>query len=327
MADADQISETEIIAAYFALLAADTPGSFGLKDDAALIDGRFVVSMDALVAGVHFFADDAPVDIAWKALAVNVSDLIAKGAQPRAYTMALALPGKPRRDWIAAFARGLGEAQAAFDIGLLGGDTTATPGPLTIAITAFGELPPGRDAPRRDGARPGDFIYMSGTLGDAALGLKARQGALRHLSAEHSAYLTSRYLRPQPPVALARAVLEHASASMDISDGLIIDLTRLCAASGCGAQLEAAAIPLSGAARAVTAANPAMLETILTGGDDYETLACIPPARERAFQEAAAAFGVQATRLGAITAGAGVQVIGPEGAPLSFRARGYEHFE
>ncbi|MDX2264521.1 MAG: thiamine-phosphate kinase [Hyphomicrobiales bacterium] len=324
-----RIGEIEMIAEYFAPLAADTPGSLGLRDDAAILTGdggRTIVTMDALIAGVHFFPDDAPEDIAWKALAVNVSDLVAKGARPRAYMLALALPGQPTRGWIAAFADGLGQAQRAFGLGLLGGDTTSTPGPLAIAVTAFGETPHWRDAPRRDGARPGDGVYLSGALGDGALGLKARRGDLPGLAAEHQAHLIDRYLRPAPRVALAGAVFAHASASMDISDGLAIDLGRLCQASGCGARVEIARLPLSDAARGALAIEPGLIETILTGGDDYEILACVPERADAAFVEAAARVNVAVTRIGRIVAGDAVEIAGAGGAPLVLSAPGYQHF-
>ncbi len=332
--DEETVGEIEMIAEYFAPLAVNTPGSLGLKDDAAYITGygdRLIVTMDALVGGVHFFPDDAPADIAWKALAVNISDLVAKGARPRCYTMALALPGKPRRDWIADFASGLEEAQNAFGIGLLGGDTTATAGPITIAITAFGEMPDARPMIRRDGARPGHGIYVSGTIGDAALGLKLRSGDAAAegwaLNAEAAHYLVQQYLRPCPKLGLRDALLNNAEAAMDISDGLVIDLARLCSASGCGARVSAAAIPMSKAAATVMAADVEMFTWAISGGDDYEVLACIAPEHEARFEHAAAKSDTGMTKIGVIAAEAGVEVIAVDGAVLDIPRRGgYEHF-
>ncbi|MBC8049237.1 MAG: thiamine-phosphate kinase [Chitinophagales bacterium] len=321
-----------MIAEYFEPLAANTPGSLGLKDDAAYLTdygNRLIVTMDALVAGVHFFADDTPEDIAWKALAVNVSDLVAKGARPLSYTMALALPGKPTRDWISNFALGLEKAQNTFGIGLLGGDTTATPGPLTIAITAFGRVG-GRQMIRRHRARPGHGVYVSGTIGDAALGLKLRRGDADALSwaldAEGREQLLQRYLRPVPRIALSDIMLNRAAASMDISDGLIIDLTRLCHASGCGARIEAAAIPMSAPVLAGIASDVSMFARAITGGDDYEILCSVEPDNEASFKYYAAKAGVSVTKIGLITAEIGVEIIAPDGLPLAILAKGYEHF-
>lgn len=326
------IGEIEMIAEYFAPLAAHTPGSLGLKDDAAYLTdygNRLIVTMDALVAGVHFFPDDAPEDIAWKALAVNVSDLAAKGARPLSYTMALAVPGKPTRDWISNFALGLEKAQNTFRIGLLGGDTTSTPGPLTIAITAFGAVG-GRQMIRRHRARPGHGIYVSGTIGDAALGLKLRRGdpdaATWALDAKGREQLLQRYLRPTPRIALSDVMLNRAAAAMDVSDGLIIDLTRLCHASGCGARIEAAAIPLSAPARAVIASNASMFIPAITGGDDYEILCTVEPDREASFKHYAAQAGVSVTKIGVTTAEIGVEVIAADGQTLVIPTSGYEHF-
>jgi len=327
------IGEIEMIAEYFAPLAANMPGSLGLKDDAAYLTdygNRLIVTMDALVAGVHFFPDDAPEDIAWKALAVNVSDLAAKGARPLSYTMALALPGKPKRDWISDFALGLEKAQNTFRIGLLGGDTTATPGPLTIVITAFGRASDERPMICRDGARPGHGIYVSGTIGDAALGLKLRRGdadaLFWTLDAAGREQLLKCYLRPTPRIALAEVVLNHAAASMDVSDGLIIDLTRLCYASGCGARIEAASIPMSTPALAVIASNADMFISAITGGDDYEILCSVEPDNEADFKHYAAQAGVRLTKIGVITAEIGVEVIGRDDAHMIIEKRGYEHF-
>ncbi len=338
MAPADEgdrpLDEIELIETYFLPLAAGAPGALSLSDDAACLEispaGDLVVTTDMLIAGVHFFPDDAPADIAWKALAVNVSDLAAKGARPLAYFLAIALPSRPERSWIAAFAEGLRQAQEAFAIGLTGGDTTATGGPLTISITALGETPRGA-MPKRSGARAGDGIFVSGTLGDAALGLKLRRGdapGLAHMLDDAAANnLISRYLRPQPRVGLATAVLHLAAASMDVSDGLLLDLSRMCRASGeLGAEIRIADLPLSGAAAKLLTHAPGEIETVLTGGDDYEILAAIRPENEQAFVAAARSAGVHVTRIGSIVPSGGIMALAADGSLRNFARTGYQHF-
>ena len=313
---------------YLAPLAAGYPGAFGLQDDCALLTPppgtQLVLKTDPVAAGVHFFADDAPEDIAWKALAVNVSDLAAKGAEPLAYLMALALPRAPARDWMRRFADGLRDAQAAFGCHLIGGDTDRTAGPLTIAITAIGSVPAGRMV-RRATARAGDLLYVTGSIGDAALGLRLRRdagvAASWGLDADGAAYLIQRYLRPRPALGLREALRAHAGAAMDLSDGLVKDLGRMCAASGVGARIEAGRVPLSAPARAAVRARPALLVELLTGGDDYEVLIAVPPARRAAFE---AMTGLAS--IGEIVSGNGVTVMDASGAPMTFARTGWDHF-
>lgn len=327
--------EAGLIERYFRPLAEAYPGAYGLKDDAAVIEplsgSDLVITTDALIEDVHFLADDDPADIAFKALAVNVSDLAAKAAKPIAYSLALALPRETSQSWLTAFAKGLGEAQAAFGIAMSGGDTTVSPtGPLMISITAFGSVPHGRMV-RRAGARAGDRLYVSGMIGDAALGLKLRRGDADAkswpLSNAQRQELVGRYLRPQPRVKLRDALLAYAAAAMDISDGLAIDCSRLCAASGVSAQIEAAAVPLSETVEALVSANPSLLENVLTGGDDYEILAAVAPSEQNAFVTAAEAAGLTVTRIGAIQYGEdGLQILGADGALLTLSRLGYDHF-
>jgi thiamine-monophosphate kinase len=328
------LPEDELIARYFRPLAASYPGAFELKDDAAVVEvgggDELVVTTDALIADVHFLADDDPADIAFKALAVNVSDLAAKAAKPVAYSLALALPRGTSEDWIAAFADGLRRGQEVFGIGLSGGDTTASPvGPLFISITAFGSVPKDRMVPR-GGARAGDALYVSGAIGDAALGLKLRldEAGARSWPLDEAARgsLVDRYLRPRPRLELREALLGCASAAMDISDGLAIDCKRLCAASGVAAQIEAAKVPLSPAARRVLAAEPGLLETVLTGGDDYEILAAVAPGQGQAFEAAAAGAGCPVTRIGTVSAGTGeLTVLAGDRQPMTLSRLGYTH--
>ncbi|MGF1622134.1 MAG: thiamine-phosphate kinase [Rhodomicrobiaceae bacterium] len=332
--DALPLNEDSLIARYFAPLAASFPGAAGLKDDAAAFapppGTDLVVTTDALVADVHFFADDDPADIAFKALAVNVSDLAAKAAQPIAYSLALVLPRGMPETWIAGFAEGLAQAQEAFGIGLSGGDTTASPaGPLMLSVTAFGHVPAGRMIPR-GGARVGDSLYVSGTIGDAALGLKLRAGSPDTqgwpLDDAGRGFLTARYLRPEPRLALRDALLGHASAAMDVSDGLAIDCGRMCKASGVSASIEAGEVPLSATASALLEGGAARLEDLLSGGDDYEILAAIPRGEEDAFERSAEVAGVPVTRIGHASGdGDGLVILGADGAPLALSRLGYDH--
>ena len=319
--------EESLIQRYLAPLAAGFPGAFGLQDDCALLTPEpgteLVLKTDPVMAGVHFFADDAPDDIAWKALAANVSDLAAKGAQPLAYLMALALPTVPTPDWMQRFAQGLGQAQQAFGCHLIGGDTDRTTGPLTISITVIGSVPSGKMV-RRGTARAGDLLYVSGTIGDAALGLRLRRdpalASAWGLDDSAQQALVQRYLRPRPALHLRDALRTYASAAMDISDGLVKDLDRMCRASGIGARVVADQVPHSAAARAVLRAQPALLPDLLTGGDDYEVLLTVPLAARQAFE---AATGMHA--IGRLHSGSGVSIRDATSTPMSFARTGWDH--
>lgn len=327
-------SEDDLVGTFLAPLAAGFPGALGLKDDCAVLAPtpgcELVLKTDPVVGGVHFFPDDDPADIAWKALAVNVSDLAAKGATPRIYLMALSLPEAPERAWMARFAEGLGAAQRAFGIHLAGGDTDRTPGQLSIAMTVIGEVPAGRMV-RRATAEADDALYVSGTLGDAALGLALRlDGTLAGrlgLSAEEAAHAIGRYLRPQPRIALAEALSAHARAAMDLSDGLMKDLGRMCRASGVGASVKAADLPLSSAVRRALAAEPSRIKDVVAAGDDYEVLAAVPPSACAAFEADAQRAGVLVARIGEVTSGPDVRVLDARGVPLAPARSGWDHFE
>jgi len=330
---AGQTGEDEIIARYFRPLARH-PAALGLIDDCAALPvpagSDLVLKTDAIVGGVHFFADDPADKVAQKALRVNLSDLAAKGAKPEGFLLALALPTEIDRGWLKAFARGLGKDATAFGCPLLGGDTDRTPGPVTIAITAFGTLPHGTMVPR-SGAKPGDRVMVTGTIGDAALGLVLRQDpavAERWgLSRREAAHLAERYLVPQPRNALAEALRRHASAAMDVSDGLAGDFTKLCAASGVSAEIEAGRVPLSGAVRRAVAAEPAMLARALTGGDDYEVVCTVPPKKVASCQAAAAKVGVALAEIGVIGKGnATPRFLDAGGKPLAFKQLSFSHF-
>lgn len=323
-------SEAELIQAFLAPLAAGAPGAFGLRDDAALLTVEpgmdMVVTNDPIVAGVHFFADDRADDIAWKALAVNMSDLAAKAARPIAYTLALGFPEAPERAWMTNFAQGLRTAQEVFGCHLIGGDTDRTSGPLSIGVAAIGVVPKGEFV-TRSGAKAGDRIFVTGTLGDSALGLRLhREPNLLTfaLTEGEKAFLVGRYLRPSPRLALAPALREFASAALDISDGLIKDLVRL--ADGRGATIAFPRLPLSPSTRAALASDARILNWVLSGGDDYEILAAVRPESAREFAAKALSHGVQVTEIGSLHDADGVSVVDAAGRPIEIDNLGYDHF-
>ena len=333
MADETRGGEDDLIQTAFAPLAASFAGALGLKDDCAFLsppDGEdLVLTADAVAAGVHFFPDDDPRDIAWKALAVNVSDLIAKGARPLVYLSVLSLPERPERAWLDGFSRGLADAQSAFGLTLAGGDTDCRPGPLSVSVTAIGAVARGRMVQRATG-RAGDLLFVSGTIGDSALGLLLRQDQARRdamgLDEAGASFLLGRYLRPQPPLSLAPLLPDYATAAMDVSDGLAKDCGRLAHASGVGAEIEVARVPLSEAARVAVGRMPALLETVLTGGDDYQVLGAVEAARADDFIAEAAACGVTVTPIGRLVEGSGLSVVGSDGQSLALGRSGWDHF-
>jgi thiamine-monophosphate kinase len=323
--------EDRLIARHFRAIARH-PGALGLSDDAALLTPPpgcdLVLTTDGIIAGVHVFPDDPADAIARRALRVNLSDLAAKGANPAGFLLAVALPAGTTDEWLAAFARGLSDDAEQYACPLLGGDTDRTPGPLQVSITAFGTLPSGSMV-RRGGARPGDALFVTGTVGDAALGLRLRKDARAGaaLTPAQRDHLLTRYLLPEPRNALAETLRAHASAALDVSDGLAGDLAKLCRASGVTTQVETARVPLSDAARALVEADPALLEHALTGGDDYEILAAVPAAKAQGFRAAARAVGVAVSEIGRVAAGdAPPQFIGPNRRPIAFEQPSYSHF-
>lgn len=322
--------EFALIAELFAPLAAGAPLAYGLTDDAAAIRPEpgvdLIVTADAIVAGVHFLPEDPPTDVARKLLRVNLSDLAAKGAAPFGYVMTTAWPRGVADGWIRAFAGGLADDQAAFGVTLLGGDTVATPGPMTLSLTAFGTLPQGQML-RRSGARPGDLVYASGTLGDGALGLRVLQGQAAGLDDASAAFLAQRYRVPDPRTALGPMLRGIATAALDCSDGLVADLRHLCRASSADAYIEAAWLPLSRAGRAALALHPDWRDLPATGGDDYEIIFTAPPAAASAVSAASSASGVPVTVIGRIEGGTGqVTLLDADGRPVATGAGGFRHF-
>ncbi|MBX5455235.1 MAG: thiamine-phosphate kinase [Acidobacteriia bacterium] len=310
------------IARYFAPLAG--PGGLALADDAALLRPRsgheLLLSLDTLVAGVHFLPQDPPDQVAKKLLRVNLSDLAAKGARPVGYLLSVSVPRDLPEEWFAHFSNGLAEDQARFGLALLGGDTTSTPGPISLSLTILGEVPEGQMV-RRTGAEAGDEIYVTGTIGDAALGLAVLQGRL----ADPSGTLVARYRLPEPRLGLKLWGTAHAA--IDISDGLLQDLGHLCRAAGLGAEIEAARVPLSLPARKAVDANPDWLATCLTGGDDYELALAVPERNGAKLAADAQKANVPVTRIGHFVAGPPqVTVRDAAGAALVFARGGWSHF-
>lgn len=326
------LSEDDLIASCFAPIAGEA--GLGLKDDAALLAPRpgetLVLTKDMIVAGVHFFPDDPPDAIARKALRVNLSDLAAKAAEPQGFLLGLALPDGWSEAWLRAFADGLGEDSRRYRCPLIGGDTVRTPGPLTVCVTAIGSAP---HMVRRGAVAAGDLLFVSGSIGDAALGLLLRlerlqdRGWIDALDADERAFLAERYLLPRPRLDLRQALRANASAAMDISDGFAGDLAKMLALTGLTAQIALADLPLSRAARRALELEPRLIETICGGGDDYEILCAAAPERSGALAAAAREAGVALALIGRAEPGAGPpQLRQQDGSCLELARASYGHF-
>jgi thiamine-monophosphate kinase len=324
---AEALGEFERIARFFAPLAA--PGGLGLLDDAALVDcragRRLVITADAMVAGIHFRPEDPAEFVARKLLRVNLSDLAAMGARPLYYLLTTALPAALGAQWVEDFARGLGQDQQLYQVALLGGDSVSTPGPAALSLTAIGEIAAGAEI-RRSGARPGDEIWVSGTIGDAWLGLGVLRGDHPGLAGEHHAALIRRFQLPEPRVALGPALFGLADAMIDISDGLVADLGHICEQSRVSAVIELAALPLSPAASVLATADPGLLPRLATGGDDYELLFTAAPQHAAAITAAGAACAVPVTCIGRIGPGTGVRLLDAAGGEVAVDRIGWRHF-
>ena len=322
----NSLGEFELIARYFSPLAT-APGALGLKDDVALLrlpKGReLVAKADAIVEGVHFLSSDPPDTIAQKALRVNLSDLAAKGATPLGYLMSLSLPANRDVSWIKKFTSGLARDQRQYDVSLLGGDTTRTNGALTIAITALGDVPAGK-ATRRRGARPGDRVFVTGTLGDAACGLdilvKKRKGA------KVARELISRYRLPRPRLDVGRELRDLAHASIDVSDGLVADLGHIADVSRVRITIDAWRIPLSAALRHQLGASQNTQVLAATSGDDYEIAFTCPSECAGKIGKIARKTKVAITEVGRVERGRGVVLLDARGRPIRLQKRGYAHF-
>jgi len=320
-------SEFEIINRYFARKAFASASKniiLGIGDDAAVLstpaDKQLVVSIDTLISGVHFPTQTSAADIAWKALAVNLSDLAAMGAEPVWFTLALSLP-EVDHDWLAAFSESLAKISSAYHIPLVGGDTTR--GALSITIQVAGQVQADR-ALLRSGARPGDQVFVSGNIGDAALGLHALQQQFERT--EDITYLLERLNRPQPRVEAGQRLTDVASACIDISDGLFADLLHILNASGVGARLQLDHIPLSEAAKHFLSDRPQLLPTVYNRGDDYELCFCVPKEKGAQLDAIEKRLDCRLTHIGEIVAGNELQVFDIEGKLLDLRNDSYDHF-
>lgn len=325
MADAGRRGEFDLIATLLEPLTGNDPRALGLTDDAAVIpqiSGRdTVVSTDTMVAGVHFLTTEAPDIIARRLLRVNLSDLAAMAARPVGYFLNLTLPSSIGNDWLEAFASGLATDQDRFGVRVLGGDTTRTPGELTLSATVFGEVPSGA-AVRRSTARPGDLVFVSGTIGDAGLGLA------RLLDGSDSDdALVRRYQLPDPRVSLGPELRGIASAMADVSDGLVADLGHISAASGLAAAIQANEVPLSAGARAALAQGGCEIMQLLTSGDDYELVFTVSADRVGELEAAATRANIPISRIGVVGQGpGGVSVLDRDGTDISPQITGYRHF-
>ena len=322
------IDEFSLISKYFRPLALSNPAALGLMDDAALLlpssGKQIVITCDALVSSVHFLDESTPRDVAAKALRANLSDLAAMGATPVAYTLALIVPAGTDERWFKDFAAQLYEDQKKYGIFLIGGDTVVTPGPLSVSITAFGEVPV-NSALTRSGARIGDSIFVTGSIGDAYLGLRALNGELEEDSTVDVAAFVDKFCRPEPRLALANGLLGIATAAVDVSDGLLADIGQLCRASGVGAIVREMAVPLSAGAKFLAGKNPGLRSKLLDSGDDYELVLVVPGANRGDFSEITKKYSVPVTEIGLITGTNEVALIDGNGTRVERERGGYRH--
>jgi thiamine-monophosphate kinase len=321
------LGEFERIRRFFAPLAG--PGGLGLADDAALVEcaagERLVVTTDAIVEGVHFLPEDPPELVARKLLRVNLSDLAAMAARPLHYLLTTAFSAAVGEAWLAGFASGLGEDQERYGVDLLGGDSVMTSGPAVLSLTAIGTVAAGMEV-RRSGASPGDRIWVSGTIGDAMLGLGVLRGAHPQLAAQHRQALIDRFRIPEPRTQLGPALAGIAHAMIDVSDGLLADLGHICETSNAGATVELMALPLSAAARAAVAAEPGLRPHLATGGDDYELLFTAPENAAAAIAALSARFGLPLTPIGRVETATGVRLVDADSRAVATGTAGWRHF-
>jgi thiamine-monophosphate kinase len=311
------LGEFEIIARYFASHDVRRDVLLGIGDDAAVLqcesDKRLVVAMDTIVEGVHFLPDTDACDVAYRSLAVNLSDIAAMGAVPSWMTLSLSLP-RSDEAWVRSFAEGLFSLARQHDVVLVGGDTVK--GPLVVTVQIAGWVEANRWL-TRSGAKPGDLLYVSGIPGEAAAGLSLMKQGVQGAAAAH---LRSRFLRPEPRVELGRALREIASSTMDISDGLLTDLDKLCASSACGARVELERLPKSESMQQLFDRD-SCIDFALAGGDDYELLFTVPPEHSQSIAD----LSIICTRIGEVTTDRRVECV-RDGQPVNVQRRGYDHF-
>jgi thiamine-monophosphate kinase len=321
--------EFELIAELFAPLARGAPGALDLKDDAATITipqgHELVVTADTLVEGVHFLKSDPPGSIARKSLRVNLSDLAAKGASAQSYMLALSLAPWIDDDWLKRFAEGLAADQAQFGVTLIGGDTTSTPAVLTITIAAFGTVPLGKML-KRGGARPGDRIFVSGTIGDAGGFLSVLDGEGARIDAELRDTLAARYRTPTPRTSLGPKLIGLASAAVDVSDGLLADVGHIADVSRARILIEAAKIPLSGALRVLWGTDLEAIIRAASAGDDYEIAFAAPESSRNAIANVSRECDILVHEIGRVEEGEGVSLLDLGGCPVALGRLGFTHF-
>ena len=321
--------EFETIGKYFAPLSQGFAGAHDLTDDTASLligDGNeAVITLDTMVSGVHFFPADPPDLIARKLLRVNLSDLASAGATPRTYFLSLSLPSSIIDSWISAFAGGLAADQVTFGIVLGGGDTTSTPGPLTLSLTAIGEAPRGQ-AISRAGARPGQDVYVSGTIGDAALALALIQSSSVEQALRDAPALVARYRLPEPRVSLGTSLRGLATAAIDVSDGLVADLGHICRTSAVGAEVEASIVPLSPEAQNLLSKRSDLSERVFAGGDDYELLFTARPEDAENLSAISEKLHVPLTRIGRTIEGDSPVLVSESGKKINLAGAGWRHF-
>lgn len=323
--------EFELIERYFAPLSRGAPGALGLVDDACTFSAppghELVLTTDAVVSGIHFLPGDPADRVAQKLLRVNLSDLAGKGAKPVGYLLTLGLDPAIDETWVAKFCEGLGRDQSEYNIHLLGGDTVSTPGPLFMSVTAIGTVLQGQSL-RRTGAKPGDRILMTGTIGDGYLGLRVLRGDFMGIAADYRQFLVDRYQVPDARVRFGELIGARplCHAGMDISDGLVADIGHIARASNCGAIIQAAGLPISKAAAELLAEDPDLLIDLMTSGDDYELLVTAPSDTISELQERAKVSGTRLTEIGEVVAGKVVKVVDRSGDELNIGRTGFTHF-
>lgn len=315
--------EFDAIERYFRPLSGE--GALSLLDDAAVIEPRpgfdTIITTDVLVEGVHFLASTTASDIAFKTLATNISDCVAKGGVPHGYFVGLSVPAASATDdWFSSFSSGLKDAQTQFKCSLLGGDTTLSLSGITVCITILGYVPEGRMI-KRSGAKPGHNVYVTGNIGDGALGLLCARDQI-----DGFIDLESAYFRPQPPTQFVQNLISFASASADISDGLIADAGHVAAASGVGMVIYRSDVPLSSSSKRFLEKYPQHAHLPLMGGDDYQVVFTAPPEHGSKIEELVAHLNHKVTKIGVCREGAGIDVVEPDGLPLDLANLGYEHF-
>jgi len=322
-------SEFDLIEKLFVPLAKSHAGAAELKDDCATLSVsqgcEALYSMDTLVEGVHFFKDDPANLIAKKLLRVSLSDLASSGGTPKGYLLALSLPPDISYEWLQSFVAGLSDDQTEYNITLLGGDTTSTVGPLTLSLTAVGEVPTGKVV-RRSGAVAGDDIFVTGTIGDAAIALKLFGEIGREAASDKYPDLCDRYVLPQPRTALGPLMVGTASACVDVSDGLLADLGHICDASGVGAMVFQSDIPVSSTASLILEEQQEYWELVLGGGDDYELLFTAASENREIMQRLGQQARVSITRIGAVVSERRISFLNGEGEQLTIENTGWKHF-